>query len=251
MPAPRAGAHARPLKSPHCSRTLHESRKSRTRSNCFHATCCLTMPFGMPFGIGSKPSFGWHKRRGSEDLAMHGTCLALAFSSALLVPAVQLARAGETGFSRTFYERGLNQEAQGHYAEALADYSRAIKLDSKFVDAYFRRSSINAWNLPIEKRDYANAAADLKKILEFAPHDFSARFNRAVCYEQLRRYDDAIRDYSEAVVEDTNSSRAADKQSCLARAYHNRGRACQWYKRDNVKAVDDFWDRAAAPQLAR
>lgn len=168
------------------------------------------------------------------------SCLALAFCSSLLIFGVQFVRADDEGYARTFYERGVGQDARGHYADALADYSRAIKLDPKFVDAYFRRSSIYAWNLPIAERDYAKAADDLTMILEIAPSDYSARFNRALCYEQLRRYDDAIRDYSQALDKGTDFSRVSDKRKSLALTYQYRGRAYQWYKSDHPKAIADF-----------
>lgn len=166
--------------------------------------------------------------------------LLLAFSAALAAGSLLRVRAGEPNFARTFYERGLNHARYHRYADALDDYSRAIKLDPKFVDAYFSRSSVYASDLPIVERDYAKAAADLTSILEIVPRDFSARFNRALCYEQLRQYDEAIGDYSTIIEEGADFSRVAEKTACLVHAYRNRGRAYQWYKKDYAKAVADY-----------
>src|SRR5438552_2260040 len=91
------------------------------------------------------------------------------------------------------------------------------------------------------KNDYAKVVADSTKILETNPKDFAARFNRALAYESLRDYDKAIADYSEIIQGDTDFSRTTDgKESSVARTYHYRGRAYQWYKHDHAKAVADF-----------
>ena len=166
--------------------------------------------------------------------------LLLAFSATLAAGSLPRMRADEPDFARKFYERGLNHARYHRYADALDDYSRAIKLNPKFVDAYFSRSSVYASDLPIVERDYAKAAADLTTILEIVPRDFSARFNRALCYEQLRQYDDAIGDYSTIIEDGADFSRVAEKTACLVHAYRNRGRAYQWYKKDDAKAVADF-----------
>ena len=143
--------------------------------------------------------------------------------------------------ARGYYERGLTHENDKRHAEALADYSKAIELDPKLVEAYFSRSSVYAGNPSSEKRDYAKAVADLSKILDIEPKDFSARFNRALYYESLRKYDKAIDDYSKVIDGDTDFSRSAGgREQGLARAHHYRGRAYQWYKSDYARATADY-----------
>jgi len=56
----------------------------------------------------------------------------------------------------------------------------------------------------------------------------------------LRRYDDAIRDYSRALDKGTDSSRTSDERRSLALTHQYRGRAYQWYKADHIKAIADF-----------
>ncbi len=149
--------------------------------------------------------------------------------------------ADEPATARGYYERALVHEQSRRYAEAVADYSKAIELDPRFVEAYFSRSSLYAGHPALDKREYAKAVADLSKILEIDPRDFSARFNRALAYESLREYDKAIADYTKVMEGDTDFSRNGDgKGKCLARAHHYRGRAYQWYKQDSDRAVADY-----------
>jgi tetratricopeptide (TPR) repeat protein len=103
----------------------------------------------------------------------------------------------------------------------------------------------------LAKRDYAKAVADLTKMLEMQPKYYSARFNRALCYEQLREYDKAIDDYSKIIDDDTDFSRNGNtKANCLAATRHYRGRAYQWYKKDYAKAVADYTESLRLdPQL--
>jgi tetratricopeptide (TPR) repeat protein len=81
----------------------------------------------------------------------------------------------------------------------------------------------------------------LTKFLQIAPKDLRARFNRALAYESLREYDKAIADYTKVIEGKTDFSRNGDgKDKCLARTHHYRGRAYQWYKQENAKAVADY-----------
>lgn len=166
--------------------------------------------------------------------------LLLAFSAALAAGA----QADEPDFARTYYERGREHEEDHRYAEALADYSRAIKLDPKFVEAYLRRSSIYSWKLPDSERNDAMAVADLTKILEITPRAFGALFNRAQCYMRLGKTDDAITDYSAAIkvakIEETSFERYKYESESLANAYHYRGLAYHQRKGDYARAIADY-----------
>jgi tetratricopeptide (TPR) repeat protein len=165
----------------------------------------------------------------------------LALASGLVVFFIATAQGNEPKTAREYYERGLIHEQSRQYEEAVADYSQAIELDPQFVEAYFSRSSLYGGHPTIEQRNYGKAVADLSKVLELNPRDCSARFNRGLYYESLREYDKAIADYSQVIGGNTDFSRLVEgKDGGLALAYHYRGRAYQWYKHDNAKAVADF-----------
>src|SRR5262249_18632248 len=87
---------------------------------------------------------------------------------------------------------------------------------------------------------YEKAVADFSRCLELRPNDCSARHNRAPGYEDLRQYDNAIADYNLLIEGDTDFSHVVNKQKQLALAYHYRGRAYHWYKKDYARAIPDY-----------
>ena len=126
------------------------------------------------------------------------------------------------------------------YQAQLEDLNKAIELDPSLADAYFERGNLYAMNLPKAIGGYEKAVADLSRFLELKPNDCSARHNRALWYEQLHQYDNAIADYTTLIEGDTDFSRVIKKDQQLALEYHYRGRAYQWYKKDYAKAVTDY-----------
>lgn len=173
---------------------------------------------------------------------MRGRLILQCVSQGVMACSLALAaHANEPTSARGYYESGIVHEQNRRYAEAVADFTRAIELDPRFVGAYFSRSGLYDGHPNIRERDYAKAVADLTKVLEIQPRDYSARFNRALDYESLRDYDKAIADYTQVIEGDTDFSRHVESKSkCLAHTYHYRGRAYQWYKEEQAKAAADF-----------
>lgn len=154
----------------------------------------------------------------------------------LTVVAAGLIGADEQKKARYYYERGQVREKQKQYEDALADYTRAVTFDPKFVDGWFTRSSLYA-----DRNEFAKAIDDLTKLLEVEPNNFSALYNRALFYEQVREYDKVIAGYSRILEGEVDFSHyGSGKEHGLAQTYHYRGRAYQWYKRDHTRAVADF-----------
>jgi tetratricopeptide (TPR) repeat protein len=140
-----------------------------------------------------------------------------------------------------YFERGLKLERENKRSLALADYSRAIKLDTRFTAAYWSRSAIYGSRPELEKRDYSKAAADLTSVIEIEPKGFSAWYNRGHTYECMGEYDKSIADYTTAISGDLDFTLVGDSKSdSLARVHHYRGRVYQWNKQDFAKAVADY-----------
>ena len=132
--------------------------------------------------------------------------------------------------------RAFKHEMAKRYDRAIGDLGKAIELDPKFVGGYFTRSSLYA-----QKKDYPKAISDLSKALEINPCYYAARFNRGLYHEYVREYDRAIDDYTRALDRETDySNNVESKEKLQALAYHYRGRAQQWYKKDYAKAVADY-----------
>lgn len=164
-------------------------------------------------------------------------------------PTAQVGRAApaDPRAARIAYERALKLERAKEYAAAIALYSQAIGHDPKMFDAYFARARIYQTLLPLGKRDYAKARDDYSRCLELDPQDHAARFNRALCFENLRQYDSAIADYTAIIEGDMSFARwEAGKDNGLALAHEARGRLRHERRRDPAGALDDY---AVALQL--
>src|ERR1700736_2539625 len=66
--------------------------------------------------------------------------------------------------SRAFLNRGVEYVAKGDLDHAIADYDEAIRLDPKFVNAYYRRG-----NSYYSKGDYDRAIADYDEAIRLDP----------------------------------------------------------------------------------
>jgi lipoprotein NlpI len=160
--------------------------------------------------------------------------------------------------AQALYQRGAGHAAKGEYAEAVRDYTQALKFAPNSSDALYNRggaySKLGRWDdaladfnalLKIVPNDpntyYARAwvqaqrgedkaaIADLDKVLEIAPDDQEALLDRGGMNIRAGRYDDAIRDFGALLKLDPNAAAAA----------YNRGRA-YYAKEDFKNAAEDF-----------
>ena len=142
--------------------------------------------------------------------------------------------------AREYLQRSYTHYINHDYEAQLDDLNKAIEMDPKLAEAYSQRGNLYSQNLSKSLGGYEKAVADWSRCLELKPNDCAPRHNRALGYEQLRQYDNAIADYTTLIEGDTDFSHVGSKDKQLALAYHYRGRAYQWYKRDYAKAVADY-----------
>ena len=83
-----------------------------------------------------------------------------------------------------YFQRGLANDNQGNYDQAISDYTKAIEIDPNLPGVYFNRGSIydNQGNLP-------QAISDYTKAIEIDPNYVSAYYDRANVYYKLKEYD--------------------------------------------------------------
>jgi tetratricopeptide (TPR) repeat protein len=109
-------------------------------------------------------------------------------------------------------------------AQAVSDFTQAIKSDPNLGAAYFYRGSVHT-----AIKEYDKAIADCTLAIKLNPNYASAYNSRGLAYVQLGEYDRAIADYTQATKLDPN----------YASAYNNRGNAYA-DKGDDDRAIADY-----------
>jgi len=79
------------------------------------------------------------------------------------------------------YERARNYDKIGNFRFAVAEYTAAIKLNSRHFDAYVGRGSLYE-----SKGEYGNAVGDYTKAISLKPQDGKNYYRRAMLYKQMQ-----------------------------------------------------------------
>ena len=87
----------------------------------------------------------------------------------------------------------LNQR-MGQRAEAIADYSRMIELNTGDIRAYYERGV-----LKMQEYRYKEAIDDFGVVIQFNADDYLSRRNIAICYQNMEQHQLAVREYSRAI----------------------------------------------------
>ncbi|MDR2951825.1 MAG: tetratricopeptide repeat protein [Treponema sp.] len=93
-----------------------------------------------------------------------------------------------------YYSRGFAYRMKGDYDSAIADYTNAIRIDPNDAVAYRWRS--NAYEM---KGDYDSTIADYTNAIRIDPDDAVAYRLRGDAYRKKGDYDSAIADYAKAI----------------------------------------------------
>jgi tetratricopeptide (TPR) repeat protein len=126
--------------------------------------------------------------------------------------------------ARPYNNKGNAYQRKGEFAQAIADYNRALGIDPRYAEAYNNRG-----NIYLTEGDLDRAISDFNKALEIKPGYDNACYNRALAYQNKGDPDRALADYSRAVT--INPSYSA--------AYYNRGLVYQ-AKGDLDRAISDY-----------
>lgn len=172
---------------------------------------------------------------------------AIAYSNAfysdtalsLLDKAIEL----DPNYAMAYHNRAVLQHKWINYSKAIADYSKAIKLNPFFVNAYLYRGrafyedqgtdghvaifldpSLNSGN-------YGKAIADFTAAIELDPQNSQAYFQRGIVHYRLKKYDQAITDFEQAIALDDD----------FIDAYNNLGVVYAEGKQDYGRAIFYFY----------
>lgn len=126
--------------------------------------------------------------------------------------------------STDYYNRGVERQNKGDINAALADYTKAIEIDSRNFSAFNNRGNIKQ-----DKGDLKGAIIDYTTAATINPRHATAHFNLGHAYQSRKDYPGAIHEYGKAI----------DVKPDYAMAYANRG-LCQLYDGSDDEAQKDF-----------
>ncbi len=108
--------------------------------------------------------------------------------------------------------------------EAVLNYSKAIRLNPDYVEAYVKRGKLNLF-----QRNYELAIDDYTEVIRLKPDYVEAYGNRGFAKTEIENYESAIEDYNEII----------RLMPCSAKAYNGRGLA-QGRMGEYESAIDDY-----------
>jgi tetratricopeptide (TPR) repeat protein len=121
------------------------------------------------------------------------------------------------------YDKGESYLEKGQRDKAIAEFNKAIELNSEYFEAYWARGVVYA-----RKGQYDKAISDFTKAIEIRPWDAYIYFIRGTAYSRKGQYDKAISDFTKAIELDRED----------AKSYYNRG-VNYYYKKEYDKAWED------------
>jgi len=131
--------------------------------------------------------------KGMLDSIMNGTW---QVSDSIIVPdwakPENIIYVGKT--AKEYLDEGLSLELEKDYEGAIVEFSRAIKVNPDYAEAYYSRGTLKNY-----LEDYIDAIADLTKAIELNPNFPAAYHNRAFSNRRLKNYKAAIFDNTKAI----------------------------------------------------
>src|SRR5271168_2848279 len=85
-----------------------------------------------------------------------------------------------------YLAEGQNYMKKGQYGDASVEFRNALRLDPRFVDAYYQLAQAD-----LAQRDWQGAYASLEKAIELDPTRLDARLDRGRLYLAARQFDKA------------------------------------------------------------
>ena len=96
--------------------------------------------------------------------------------------------------SDTYYNRGVNDDKQGNFTQAISDYSKAVEINPKDSAAYYNRGVIYD-----KQGNFSQAISDYSKAIELSPNLAQAYNNRGILNEKQGNFAQAISDFSKVI----------------------------------------------------
>jgi len=117
-----------------------------------------------------------------------------------------------------YNNRGSVYAFRGEYLMAISDYTKAIEIDPKFAASYYNRGRIYG-----SLGEYQIAISDFTKAIESDPDRAEMYYDRGLVYYAVGEYEKAIDDYTKVIYSSLSKGRNARERQ--KDAFRSRGRA--------------------------
>jgi tetratricopeptide (TPR) repeat protein len=158
------------------------------------ASFCIVRAVGPPVGLA----------------ACSNSAVAADVAIAACTSAIRSGDVQGTGLVAAYLNRGNRYADRGDDDRAIADYTEAIRLNSKSDYAFYRRSWIYA-----KRKEHDRAVADANEALRLNPNNVGALEVRGYSNALWGNFDRAIADYSAAIKLDVQNSGALHVRAIL------------------------------------
>ena len=92
----------------------------------------------------------------------------------------------------SYFYRAVVNQALENFDDAILDYTKAIQINEKMVDAYYNRANILLSRKDIQNPDIERAISDLEKSIELDPKFTNAYFAMGAALKKIGKYQEAL-----------------------------------------------------------
>jgi tetratricopeptide (TPR) repeat protein len=150
----------------------------------------------------------------------------MKFKNYLLVLLCIIFRTGYSQDAKEFYKEGQKEYKFQRYKEAIEDYTKAIALDSTYMNAYIQRAFCKGMI-----QDFEGEIDDYTLALKIDPKHKFSYISRGSAKNKTKDYKGAIEDFNKALELDPTDQEAYNNRGFSKKGLNDMEGACEdWNK---------------------
>lgn len=119
----------------------------------------------------------------------------------------------------TYFSKAIVFHNLKNFEEAYENYTKAIKLDDKMIDAYYNRAHVLLTEKEISEKDLKKALSDLEKAVELDNDFVDALYYMAVVKMKLKNYQGAVNELDKILKTEPDAIQARALKKLLLTKY--------------------------------
>lgn len=171
----------------------------------------LRIKVGLICKLGVMPQNNINKKRNRKRMKRILTFLAVVISVTTF---------GQT--AKEYLELGITKHNNKDFEGAIKEYSKAIKVDNNYTDAYFNKGTCE-----LALKDFKSAKRDFDKAIEIDPKYIKAYYSRASVFVSQQKYVEALPDLDKTIELDPTTPNALTLRGQIRAQIGNKNGACE------------------------